>query len=127
MKEPTYPFTLRKLSHDEGGGYYIEFPDLPGCASDGESITEAIENGADAVKCWVAAARESGQTIPKPGASEKSSGKWVQRVPKWLHARLVAKSKDEGVSLNTLVVSLLAADVGFKNKKARHPPQKNKK
>ena len=126
MKEPIYPFTLRKLSNDEGGGYYIEFPDLPGCASDGNSIAEAIENGADAVKCWTAAAREAGRTVPKPGSGEKSSGKWVQRVPKWLHARLVAKSKDEGVSLNTLVISLLAADVGFKKKRARHHSQKDK-
>ena len=31
-------FTVRPLS--EGGGYLIEFPDLPGCMSDGETIEE---------------------------------------------------------------------------------------
>jgi antitoxin HicB len=40
-----YPFNIRQLSNEEGGGYLIEFPDLPGCMSDGETIDEAIANG----------------------------------------------------------------------------------
>jgi antitoxin HicB len=40
------------------------------------------------------------------------SGKWVQRVPKSLHARFAAKAGEEGVSLNTLVVSLIAEGLG---------------
>src|SRR4030042_3075706 len=40
------------------------------------------------------------------------SGKWVQRVPKSLHAKLAAKAEKEGVSLNTLVVSLIAEGLG---------------
>ncbi len=27
-----YQFTVRPLSKDEGGGYLVEYPDLPGCA-----------------------------------------------------------------------------------------------
>jgi len=107
-----YPFIIRHLSSEEGGGFFIEFPDLPGCISDGETIEEAIKNGIDAIACWMAAAKESGRTIPKPGQSEQQSGKWVQRVPKSVHSRLVEKAKDEGVSLNTLVVSMLAEGLG---------------
>ncbi len=40
-----YPFMTRVLLPEEGGGYLIEFPDLPGCMSDGETLEEAIENG----------------------------------------------------------------------------------
>jgi antitoxin HicB len=61
-----YPFTIRLLSADDGGGYLIEFPDLPGCMSDGETIKEAIENGKDAFQCCMLAAKESGRDIPKP-------------------------------------------------------------
>jgi antitoxin HicB len=107
-----YPFTIRLLSEEEGGGYFIEFLDLPGCISDGETIEEAIRNGHDAVACWIAAAKELGRTIPKPGALESQSGKWVQRVPKSIHLRLTEKAKEEGVSLNTLVVSMLAEKLG---------------
>ena len=29
--------TVSPLSEEDGGGYLIEFPDLPGCMSDGET------------------------------------------------------------------------------------------
>ena len=40
-----YAFEIRPLSADEGGGYLISFPDLPGCMSDGDSPEEAMTNG----------------------------------------------------------------------------------
>lgn len=110
MKIEDYPFNVRHLSKAEGGGFLIEFPDLPGCMSDGETIDEAIENGFDAAKCWIEVANEDNIDIPKPGSSQ--SGKWVQRVPKSVHARLIGKAKEEGVSLNTLVVSMISEGLG---------------
>lgn len=75
MTSLEYPFTVRPLDSEDGGGYLIEFPDLPGCMSDGETIEEAIENGADAM-------REAGRPIPLPSKGEDAySGKWQQRVP----------------------------------------------
>lgn len=103
-----YPFTIRHLSNEEGGGYLIEFPDLPGCMSDGETIDQAIDNGQDAIKAWIEAAKEMGRSIPKPGQLESQSGKWVQRVPKSIHLRLVNRAREEGVSLNTLVIMMLS-------------------
>lgn len=120
VKIPDYPFIIRHLSLEDGGGYLIEFPDLPGCMSDGETIDEAIKNGEDAVACWIAAAKESERVIPKPGELEKQSGKWVQRVPKSIHLRLVKKAKEEGVSLNTLVISMLSELIGQSKSSDRH-------
>jgi antitoxin HicB len=105
-----YPFTVRPLAEDEGGGYLIEFPDLPGCISDGETLEEAITSGMDAKQAWLAVAREENRAIPEPGG--QASGKWVQRVPKSLHSRLVERAEHEGVSLNMLVVSLIAEGLG---------------
>jgi predicted RNase H-like HicB family nuclease len=28
---PEYPFIIRELTSDDGSGFLIEFPDLPGC------------------------------------------------------------------------------------------------
>jgi hypothetical protein len=42
IKKNQYPFIIRQLSNEEGGGYLIEFPDLPGCISDGKTIDESI-------------------------------------------------------------------------------------
>lgn len=116
MKIPKYPFTMRELTPDDGGGFLIEFPDLPGCMSDGETVEEAIANGVDAVQCWLAVAKEKGREIPESGDLENQSGKWVQRVPRSLHARLTRQAKYEHVSLNTLVISILSESLGFKSR-----------
>jgi antitoxin HicB len=112
-----YPFFIRHLSEEDGGGYLIEFPDLPGCISDGETIDEAIENGQDAVNTWIEAAKEMNRPIPRPGELEGQSGKWVQRVPKSMHLRLVNKAQEEGVSLNTLVITMLSEALGGDSRK----------
>lgn len=103
-----YPFLVRPLSKQEGGGYLIEFPDLPGVISDGETPEEAIRNGRDALKAALLTMKKFGDPIPKPGASTSASGQWRQRVPRSLHARLTARARQEGVSLNTLVTTLIA-------------------
>ena len=66
---PQYPFLMSILPPEEGGGYLIEFPDLPGCMSDGNTIEETIENGKDAVFCWIETAKEFGDEIPEPGSA----------------------------------------------------------
>jgi antitoxin HicB len=45
MSEIEYRFTVRPITATEGGGYLIEFPDLPGCMPDGETVEEVIANG----------------------------------------------------------------------------------
>ena len=89
----------------------MEFPDLPGCIADGETIEEAVENGSDALRSWLAAAKEFKDTVPAPSAG--LSGKWVQRVPKSLNAKLCRQGREgRGIDLNTLVVSLIAEGWG---------------
>ena len=110
-----YPFITSVLPEAEGGGYLIEYPDLPGCMSDGETIQEVIENGREAVRSWIETAKAHGDEIPALGSSSTSSGRWVQRVPKSLHTRLAQRAEHEGVSLNALVISLLAEGLGRKD------------
>ena len=110
-----YPFTVRHLSEDEGGGYLAETLDLNGCMADGESIEEAVHNLEDAINSWVKTAQELGRPVPPPSDDQQFSGKWVVRTPKSIHHRLVEMAKKEGVSLNTLTVSLLAEGIGGKS------------
>ena len=65
---PSYPFLISILPVEEGDSYLIEFPDLPGCMSDGETIEETIENGKDAVFCWIETAKAFGDEIPEPNS-----------------------------------------------------------
>ena len=68
MSSLKYPASIRPLTEAEGSGYFIEFPDLPGCVADGETVEEAIENASDALKSWLTTANEFGDSIPVPGA-----------------------------------------------------------
>jgi antitoxin HicB len=121
MNSPQYPFTVRPLTEDEGGGWLVEFPDLPGCMADGETPEEAVSEGEDAVRSWIAAMREAGRPIPEPSKPNLTdySGKWLQRVPRTLHRKLVERARTEGVSLNTLVTAILAEGVGERQASAR--------
>ena len=98
------------MTAEEGGGYLIEFPDLPGCMSDGETIAEALANGAEAKRDWIAAMQAAGKPVPPPAmdATDAYSGKWVLRTPKYLHRGLAERARQEGVSLNALAVAMLA-------------------
>ena len=105
----SYPFTIRPLSEADGGGFAIEYPDLPGCISDGSTPEEAFNQGCDAVKSYLLSCSKHGDPFPKPS---EASGQWRQRVPRSIHARLVAKARQEGVSLNTLVTAMIAEGLG---------------
>ena len=39
----------------EDGGYVIECPALPGCASQGDTVEEALENIKEAIRSWLKA------------------------------------------------------------------------
>jgi len=118
MNKLEYPFEMKPLSAEDGGGWLIIFPDLAGCMSDGETPEEAIENGKDALACWISAHQEAGRKIPRPG--ESSSGKFMTRIPKSLHTRLISRAKQEGVSMNALVASFIAESLGRKDAKSEH-------
>jgi antitoxin HicB len=115
------------MTADEGEGFLVEFPDVPGCISDGSTPEEALANGRDALKSVLLTKMEFKDPIPKPGAFTAASGQFRQRIPKSLHARLVARASQEGVSLNTLVTAFIAEGLGgrpvpgSRSKKRRSP------
>lgn len=123
--EPPYPFeayahVVEPLTEDDGGGYLITFPDLPGCMSDGETEMEAVANARDAFSAWMSARVHIGKPIPKPTRHGESAEpvRLMQRLPRSLHANLVARAKVEGTSLNTLVTMLLAEGLGKRGHRA---------
>jgi antitoxin HicB len=114
-----YPFEVRPLSDQDGGGYLISFPDFAECISDGESVEEAIENGRDALKATIAALKAKKLPVPAPNSGGVASGKFVARVPKTVHAQLATRAKAEGVSLNTLVLTFIAQGLGGGSARSR--------
>ena len=114
-----YPFEVRPLSSEEGGGYLISFPDFAECISDGETVEEAIVNGRDALKATIAALNAMKHSVPAPNNGGVASGKFVARVPRTVHAQLATRARAEGVSLNALVLTFIAQGLGVSGAKAR--------
>ena len=114
-----FPFEVRPLSSEEGGGYLISFPDFAECLSDGATVDVAIENGRDALKATIAALRAKKLPVPAPNSGGVASGKFVARVPKTVHAQLATRARAEGVSLNALVLTFIAQGLGTAGGKAR--------
>jgi len=114
-----YPFEIRTLSEEEGGGFLISYPDFSECISDGETIEEAIKNGRDALHGLILTLQELGKAIPEPYSADKYmeskvSGKFVLRLTKTLHAKLIKLAQKENVSMNLLAASLIAEGIGRK-------------
>jgi predicted RNase H-like HicB family nuclease len=49
---------------DDGKGYTVEVPDLPGCTTGGRNMAEAIDMAVDAASGWVLDELEDGKKAP---------------------------------------------------------------
>lgn len=53
-----YAIRIEPLPGDEGGGFLVTVPDLPGCMADGETVEQAIAEAHDAFEAWAMAEQE---------------------------------------------------------------------
>jgi antitoxin HicB len=106
MNAPKNKVLLRPLLEEEGGGWLASFPDLPGCMSDGESPEEALRNAAEAESAWLAANEKWGR------ARAERPARLVARLPRSIHCALQERAGVEGVSVNTMMVTLIAHGLG---------------
>ncbi len=53
------------------GGYAVEFPDIDGCYTQGETLAEALEMAEDALALMLYDAEEAGREIPPASNIEK--------------------------------------------------------
>ena len=67
-----YEVTVRKLSEEDGGGYFAYYKDFKGVMGDGESIEEAIKDVKSAFSCYLVVALENKEEIKEPSHLDKS-------------------------------------------------------
>jgi predicted RNase H-like HicB family nuclease len=121
--KPPFPFeayshVLSPVRAEDGGGFMFTMPDIAGVVADGETMDEAIADGREAFETTASALIDMGREVPAPAlrgedfAPISASGKFVSRVPRSMHVQLGSRARREGVSLNTLVLSLIAEGMG---------------
>jgi len=107
-----YSILLHQVE-DEGKKYWIaEVPELPGCKSHGSTVEEAVKSVEEAKKDWITDSLEEGEGIPVPIEIGRYSGKILVRMSRSLHRALSLIAESEKLSLNQLIVTILAKEVG---------------
>lgn len=62
MKSSVFEYNTIFQKEDEGG-YSVWVPSLPGCASQGETFEEALENIKEAISLYLEDTKEEGENI----------------------------------------------------------------
>ena len=55
-----------RITKQRDGGYIVEFPDLPGCFTEGETMKETLANAKEALSGWLYVALKHGDEVVPP-------------------------------------------------------------
>ena len=61
-----YKVVLTPMPKEDGEGWYVEIPELPGCQSDGKTPDEAVAMIEDAKRGWLISMLSHNDPIPEP-------------------------------------------------------------
>ena len=64
MPKPKYEVIIYWSAEDQA--FIAEVPELPGCAADGKTYREALDNVEVVIQEWIETATELGRPIPQP-------------------------------------------------------------
>jgi predicted RNase H-like HicB family nuclease len=67
-----YEIVIKKVSVEDGDGWFAYYKDFKGVMGDGETASEAIESAQNAFAAFVEVALNYGNSIPEPHSVEKS-------------------------------------------------------
>ena len=128
MKKNFYPAVFR----EEDGGYWVEFPDFPGCVTQGDTLDEAYEMATEALGLYLET--ESGFEHPEAQKIDKSvldkdsyivmvefdeveylkkhNGQSVKKtltIPKWLDILAIRNNINFSQTLQNALIENIAA------------------
>lgn len=61
-----YRYSILMYWSDADNSFIAEVPELPGCAADGNTYREALDNAEIVIREWIETAAELGRPIPQP-------------------------------------------------------------
>jgi len=102
---------------DEDQVYVARVPALPGCMAHGPTAEKATHEAERAAAIMLDVLSEDGKAAPPPDTGADFSGQLRLRLPKSLHEDVSRLASAEGVSINTLLLSLVAEGCGRRSAK----------
>jgi len=97
MKTIYYP---AKITYDkEDKSFLVEFPDLEGCLTEGETLDDALRNAKEALSGYLASIFERGFTIPEPSQLKGKNIHLIEPEPEVATPIMLRKIR-EGLKIN---------------------------
>lgn len=92
-------YYVAKLTKENDGGYSVEFPDVPGCITQGDTMDEALAMAKDALEL-VLEEYLDGKPLPSPDTDEDhSKGLYRVYVDEKLAGKLLEKYKSSAIGV----------------------------
>ena len=98
-------------------GYTVNFPDLPGCITEGDDMVEALHMAKEALELHLYGMEEDEDSFPEPTAPEniKISGKsFISLIEVWMP--VVRNEMENRAIKKTLTIPKWLNDIAEKNK-----------
>ena len=108
------PYQKVLVRDAESGVITATIAEFPGCVAEGTSPSEAYDNLERIAHSWVESLVSRGLEVPLPKEERDYSGRIALRLPLSLHERAVQLAEEDGVSLNTFLVTAIAERVGVR-------------
>lgn len=92
-------YYVAKLTPEADGGYSVEFPDIPGCITQGDTLEETLAMAKEALELTLEDYLD-GQMLPDPNTDEdKANGLYAIEVDQDLADRLVDAMKSHALDV----------------------------
>ena len=120
-------YSFQVFWSDEDREYVALLPEFPHLNALAPTAEGAVREAQVVLEMVLDHMAEIGETPPEPQVLSSFSGQIRVRMPRTLHQKLAGRARMEDVSLNTLIVSLLAEGIGamdelpLEERKTRRP------
>lgn len=92
------------LIHNDEDGIWIEFPDLPGCFTQGENLEETLYMAKGALECYVLGELQDGNKLPEATPLNQFS---MEQSPTLIQADIDLNASSKLVKKNCTISSWL--------------------
>jgi antitoxin HicB len=107
-----FKYSMQLLWSEADGEYVALIPEFPHLSALAETPEAAAREAQVVAGLFLEDMAECGQEPPEPQILSSYSGEIRVRMPRTLHQKLAGRALRENVSLNTLMVSLVAEGIG---------------
>ncbi len=101
-------YSIKVSWSDQDAMFVAVCPALGDVSALGETAQRAVAELEQAIELALETYESEGWPIPEPDSMEEYSGQFRLRLPRSLHAWLAHEAERQGISLNSLVSSVLA-------------------